>query len=78
MQRGADWVVFDHLWSDPAFLKVIFPSMPVAAPPEVIGFERAVRAGFTPVVRHGQYELLRRSPDASAALCGPVPAGGAR
>ena len=66
---GADWVVFDHFWADPQQLRLIYPSIPDASPPEVRRFEAILAAGFEPHARQGRYELRKRSPGAPAGGC---------
>ena len=66
----ADWVVVDLHWTNPIVLKSVFPALRDPDPPEKRAFEQALDAGFPLVVRHGAYELRRRSPTARAALCG--------
>jgi hypothetical protein len=71
--RDAAWVVIDRAWTDPAFLKSIFPAMGDAAPPEVTAFETALDSAFALSVREGTFELRRRSADANEALCAGIP-----
>ncbi len=68
MQR-ADWVVIDRQWTDPVFLKKAFPAMQNPRPPETRAFESALDRGFDRVFEAGTYELRRRNPTASTALC---------
>ena len=58
--RHASWVVIDRRWTDPVFLKAVFPAMRNPRPPETRRFERALDRGFKLVATDGMYELRRR------------------
>jgi len=72
MMRDATWVVVDRLWTDPKSLQTFFPAMDEADPPDKRRFEAALGSGFELVERVGTFEILRRTPAASADLCGRV------
>lgn len=76
----AHWVVIDRAWSDPSFIRKIFPALRDPEPPETRGFEATVRRAFDDVVHATPtIELRRRSASASAALCDwSTSAGGVR
>ena len=78
VMQDADWVVYDHVRSDPAFLKLVFPAMPEGTPLEQRGFEQALASGFAAGERYGDYELRPRTASAAPALCRPVAALPAR
>ena len=59
LARGR-WVVFDRTWTDPHFLKVVFPRMRNPQPPERAALERALDAGFETVAQVGRFDLKRR------------------
>ncbi|HKR89944.1 MAG TPA: hypothetical protein VJS38_17375 [Phenylobacterium sp.] len=74
----ARWVVFDREWTDPHFLKLVFPKMDNPLPPERVAVERALGAGFETVQQVGRFDLMRRRAggDANAARFCPAPVGG--
>jgi hypothetical protein len=66
----AHWVVIDRQWSDPNFLRRIFPAMRVPDPPEKREFEAALRVAFDKIIHSStRFELRERSEDGSARLC---------
>ena len=67
--RDAAWLVIDRTWTDPAFLRAMFPAMGDVAPPEVKAFEEALERGFGFVARDGSFELRRRTEEADESLC---------
>jgi hypothetical protein len=68
--RDARWVVIDRYWSDPSFLRNIFPDLRDPDPPEKRGFEAALRRAFDKVVHaSATFELRARTGRASVALC---------
>lgn len=69
----AQWVVIDRRWSDPNFLRKIFPAMRDPDPPEKRDFEAALRVLFDKIVHVStRFELRERSGSASAALCDKI------
>ena len=69
----AQWVVIDRQWSDPVFLRRVFPAMRDPAPPEKTGLEAALRTGFDEMVySSSRFELRKRSRRAPAADCDSV------
>ena len=70
VMQHASWVVIDRHWTDPVFLKAVFPGMRNPRPPETRRFERALDRGFKLVATDGTFELRRRlAGDADPALC---------
>ena len=74
----ARWVVFDRQWTDPHFLKLVFPKMANPLPPERVAVEHALGAGFETVQQVGRFDLMRRRAggEASAASFCPAPRAG--
>ena len=67
---SAQWVVIDRHWSDPRFLRRVFPAMRDADPPEKRAFETVLRGAFAEVVHSSErFELRRRADRADATLC---------
>ncbi len=75
---AADWVVFDRLWTDPRHLRAVFPAMREATSPASLKLEAALARGFAPSADTGRFLLMKRTPAAGQALCGPPPAAQAR
>ena len=69
----AQWVVIDRQWSDPTFLRMIFPAMRDPDPPEKRDFEAALRVAFDRIVHAStRFELRQRSGHPSVALCDKI------
>jgi hypothetical protein len=69
VMRQASWVVIDRRWTDPNFLKALFPAMQDAQPQETKRFEQALDDGFELVAREGVFELRRRREGISDKAC---------
>ena len=70
VMQHASWIVIDRQWTDPKFLKSVFPAMRNPRPPETRRFEQALDRGFELVATDGTFELRRRlAGDADPALC---------
>lgn len=70
---GARWVIIDRQWSDPSFLRKIFPGMRDPDPPEKHEFESALRMAFGEIVHASpRFEVRRRSGDAPTGLCDKI------
>ena len=69
VMRQATWVVIDRRWTDPRWLKRIFPSMRNPRPEETVRFEYALDSAFDLVGTDDTFELRHRRSDASEALC---------
>jgi hypothetical protein len=69
VMNGAKWVVYDHLWTDPAYLREHFPKLPNPLPAETRNLERALQIGFARVGGEGRFDLMRRTENAKPALC---------
>jgi hypothetical protein len=67
--RRASWVVIDRNWTDPAFLKAIFPTMRDAQLQETKRFELALEHGFDLVSQEGAFELRRRMKGSDETVC---------
>ena len=68
----ADWVVIDRLWLDDANLRTIYPAMRDPAPPERRAFETMLTEAFERVAHSPSFEVRRRTPRATSALCARV------
>jgi hypothetical protein len=66
----AQWVVIDRLWTDPANLRAVYPSMTDPNPPERRAFEAVLAEGFERVAHSPSFEVRRRTQRATPALCG--------
>lgn len=69
VMQQATWVVIDRHWTDTEWLKIVFPAMQDASPPETRRFEAALDAGFELVKQEATFEIRRRRDDADTALC---------
>ena len=70
VMRQASWVVIDRQWTNPKFLKAVFPAMENPRPLEMRRFEQALDRGFKLVATDGMYELRRRrAGGVGPALC---------
>jgi len=56
----ASWLVIDRNWTDPNYLRISYPAIRDAEPPETKKFEMALQRGFEFVARDGPFELRRR------------------
>jgi hypothetical protein len=66
----AQWLVTDRQWSDPNYLRKVFPAMRDPDPPEKRDFEAMLRVLFDKIVHVStRFELRKRSGSASAVLC---------
>jgi hypothetical protein len=72
--RHADWVIVNELWTDPEFLKHVFPAMQNAQPHETMAFEAVLRSAFTLVAQHGKFELRHRKEGVDESACADVAA----
>ena len=70
--RRASWLVVDRNWTDPIFLRRIFPAVQNAEPEEKKKFELALQSGFEFVVREGPYELRRRAKTGDETVCAGI------
>ena len=70
--RRASWLVIDRDWTDPNYLRVIFPAIRNAEPPEKKKFELALQSGFEFVARDGAYELRRRVKTVDETVCAGI------
>ncbi len=70
----AQWVVVDRYWMNSKVLQAVFPSVPDPDPRERHEFEVALRLAFDATVhRSSNFELWRRTTNASVALCDRIP-----
>jgi hypothetical protein len=67
--RRAAWVVIDRTWTDPVFLKLIFPAMQDTQLQKAKTFELALEHGFDLVSREGTFELRRRIKEGDESIC---------
>jgi hypothetical protein len=70
--QQASWLVINRQWSDPATLKLYWPAIQDAAPPEKRRFERALESSFDLVERDETFELRHRREDATDAVCNGI------
>lgn len=67
---GARWLVVDRQWSDPGFLRRVFPALDDPHPPEKRAFEEVLRGAFSEVVHASdRFELRRWADRPPVALC---------
>jgi hypothetical protein len=71
MWRAA-WVVIDRTWTDPVFLKLIFPAVQDAQLQKAKTFELALEHGFDLVSQQGTFELRRRIKDGDETVCAGI------
>jgi hypothetical protein len=69
----AEWVVIDRVWLEAATLRAMFPAMVDPAPPEQQAFELVLSEGFVRVAHSPSFEVRRRTPRATPALCARIP-----
>jgi hypothetical protein len=72
VMRLASWVVIDRKWTDPDFLKLIFPSIRDPRPREAREFERSLDDNFELVMQEGSYELRHRRADRAEPTCSNI------
>ena len=70
--RRADWVVLDTRWTDPDFLRRMFPVIQNAHPHETAAFEEVMDNAFSFVARYGVFELRHQRRNISESLCANV------
>jgi hypothetical protein len=70
--RHAAWLVIDRNWTDPNFLRVMFPAMRNAEPPEKRRFELALERAFEFVARDGVFELRRQARTVDETVCAGI------
>jgi dolichyl-phosphate-mannose-protein mannosyltransferase len=71
----AEWVVIDRTWTDPHYLKTLFPALTDANPGEKRRFETALTHGFQAVHTSRSFEVRQRTARAGPALCGGIAGG---
>ena len=75
VMESASWAVIDRRLSDPAFLHMIYPAMPLSQPNETKRFAAALTAGFDLVAVAGNFELRSRNAErANDTLCAGIAA----
>jgi hypothetical protein len=67
--RRASWLVF---LTDPNWLRVNFPALGDAEPPETKRFELALQSGFELVARDGPFELRHRVQAVNETVCAGI------
>jgi hypothetical protein len=70
--RRASWLVIDRTWTDPNFLRAIYPAIRNAEPRERTRFEAALQSGFDFVARDGAFELRRRVNSVDETVCAGI------
>jgi hypothetical protein len=70
--RRASWLVIDRTWTDPNFLRAIYPAIQNAEPRERKRFELALQSGFEFVARDGAFELRRRVKTVDETVCAGI------
>jgi hypothetical protein len=69
VMQNASWILIDRKWTDPDFLRRVFPAMRDIAPDETRTFELALETAFALVARYDSFELRRRTLEATDTLC---------
>jgi Dolichyl-phosphate-mannose-protein mannosyltransferase len=72
VMRLASWVVIDRQWTDPDYLKLIFPSIRDPRPREAREFEQNLDDKFELVMQEGSFELRHRRPDRPEPTCSNI------
>jgi hypothetical protein len=72
VMRRASWVIIDRKWTDPDFLKLIYPSIRDPRPREVREFERNLDDNFELVLQEGGFELRHRRADGPEPTCSNI------
>jgi hypothetical protein len=72
VMRLASWVVIDRKWSDPDYLKLIYPSIRDPRPRETREFERNLDDNFELVTQDGSFELRHRRVDRPEPTCSNI------
>jgi hypothetical protein len=70
--RDANWIVLDKDAMDPDYLRVIYPTIADADPPEKKGLESALRKEFAFVSTIGSYEIRRRTKPTDDRACAAI------
>jgi len=70
--RSASWFVIARNWTDPNFLREVFPAIRNVEPPERKRFELAIESGFEFMARDGKYELRRRVKSLDETVCAGI------
>jgi hypothetical protein len=70
--RDANWIVLDKDAMDPDYLRVIYPTISDADPPEKKGLESALRKEFAFVSTIGSYEIRRRTKPTDDSACAAI------
>jgi hypothetical protein len=68
----ASWLVIDRNWTDPNYLRISYPAIRDAEPPETKKFEMALQRGFEFVARDGPFELRRRVKTVNETVCAGI------
>jgi hypothetical protein len=69
VMRLASWVVIDRTWTDPHFLKIVFPSIRDLRPRETREFEKNLDDNFELVMQEEGFELRHRRADRPEPTC---------
>ena len=70
--QHAKWVVIDRNWSNPDFMKKVFPAIQNINPEERVRFEQALESAFELVVLEQPFELRRRIPTIDETVCAGI------
>jgi Dolichyl-phosphate-mannose-protein mannosyltransferase len=68
----ASWVIIDRKWTDPHYLKLIYPSIRDPRPRETREFERNLDDNFQLVIQEGSFELRHRRADRPEPTCNNI------
>lgn len=71
LMRDAQWIVSHVEITTPEFYRTVFPAMTNPSPHEKVAFEAALKAGFVPHGRYGNFEISRRG-SAVTTLCDDI------
>lgn len=72
VMQNASWIMMDRRWTDPRFLKLVYPAMGNPMPRETRMFEQALESGFALVAQSGAFELRRRTQAANQTVCSGI------
>jgi hypothetical protein len=67
--KAASWVIIDTAWTNPQFLRAIFPGVKDTYPPETQKFEAMLENAFELVEHKGVFEIRRRVDGIDASAC---------
>jgi hypothetical protein len=72
VMRLASWVIIDRKWTDPDYLKLMYPSIRDPRPHETREFEENLDDNFELVMQEGSFELRHRRADRPEPTCSNI------